>query len=400
MAQFDVRYLVDGKVVRERVTADDLEEVRAGAQMRGSTLLSATKAGGGLSLQLGGPKRVKPEHLNQFVRMFATLVSADLPVLQALRMMVKETEHPALAAAIEAVASDVESGSSLASAFERHPAVFPSLLVSTVGAAEDGGFLDRALVSTADALEDQAKLAADIKSAATYPLIVLCLGVIVSIAMLIFLLPRFAGMFDGLGGELPMFTQVVMGVADVVKWAAAPVAVLGAAGGFWYQRNKGRDSVRAVIDPIKLKLPIFGPINRKVAVSRMTSTLALLLGSGVPMLRAIPKAAPTANNVVIGNALLAAGVYVELGQSLSDHLSDGGAIPTLVSGMLAAGEKVGKPEEMLSRVADSYREQVSRETKQLTSTLEPLLITAIALMVGTQMIAIYLPMFSIFDLIG
>lgn len=400
MPQFDVRYLVGSEITKERITADDEQEIRAGAELRGSTLLSVEKVGTGLKMEIGGPKRVKPAELNQFVRMFATIVEADLPVLQALKMMAKEVEHPTLQAAVEAVASDVESGSSLSEAFERHPTIFPPLMVTTVSAAEDGGFLDEALVATADTLEEQAELAADIKQASTYPAVVLGVGILASVAMLVFLLPGFASMFDELGGELPLLTRIVMGISDVVKWIAVPVALAAIIGAVWWQRNKHLESVRRKVDPIKLRVPIFGKLARKIAVTRMLRTLALLLDSGVPMMQAIPKAAPTANNYVISDALLAAGEYVKLGEELSAHMSDGGVIPTMPTQMLAAGEKVGQPGPMLERVAKHYHSEVSRATKKMSSTLEPILIVVIGVLIGTQLIAMYLPMFSVFELVG
>jgi type IV pilus assembly protein PilC len=400
MPQFDVRYLVGSEIIPERITADSEDEVQAGAKLRGATLLSVTKVGTGMKMEIGGPKRVKPAELNQFVRMFATIVAADLPVLQALRMMSTEVENPTLAAAVEAVRVDVESGSSLSVAFERHPTIFPPLLVATVDAAEDGGFLDKALVSTADTLEDQAELAADIKQASTYPAVVLGIGIAASAAMMIFLLPRFASMFADLGGELPLLTRIVMGASDVLQVIAIPLIVVGIIAALWWQRNKHVESVRDKVDPIKLRVPIFGPLARKIAVTRMLRTLALLIEAGVPMLQAIPKAAPTANNTVISGALLKAGEYVQLGEDLSAHLSDDGIIPTMPSQMLRAGEKVGQPGPMLDRVAKFYHSEVSRATKQMASTIEPILIVTIGMLVGVQLIAMYLPMFSVFDLIG
>ncbi|GEL47151.1 secretion system protein [Cellulomonas hominis] len=400
MPQFDVRYLVDGAIVRESVTADDLDEVHAGAKVRGHQVLSAKKIGSGLQMQIGGPKRVKPAELTQFVRMFATVVAADLPVLQALRMMACETDHPTLASAIDAVAADLENGSSLAEGFARHPSVFPPQLVTTVEAAETGGFLDRALLAVAETLEDQGQLASDVKQASTYPVVVLFVGVLASVGMSIFLLPRFATMFDDLGGELPLPTRIALGMSDVMTWLAPLGGVAGFAGWFWWRRNKHLKKVRAVVDPLKLRLPVFGPIMRKIAVSRVTRTLALLLDAGVPQLQAIPKAAPTANNLAVERALLAAGEYVALGEDLSKHLSDGDVIPGLVSQMLAAGEKVGKPGEMLERVSRFYHSAVTRATKQLSSAIEPVLIVVVGLMVGFQILAIYMPMFSMFDLIG
>jgi len=402
MAQFDTRFLdpTTGAVVADRITAESEDEVRSAAMLRGQTFLSAKKVGTGWQMEIGGKKRVKPSDLVLFTRMFATIIAAGLPALQALNMMVSETEHKTLREALEQVTADFESGSSLGEAFAKHPHIFPAMLITTVSAAEEGGFLDQALLSAADTLEAQAKLTSDIKQAATYPAVVLSVGIIASLIMLLWMLPKFASMFDDLGGELPALTRFIMALSNVLKYAGPFLALAIVGFVLWWRKNRHVQAVREFVDPIKLRLPIFGPISRKIAIARMTRTLSLLLGSGTTMLEAVSKAAPTANNVVIAKALTDAGEYVDLGEDLSKHLSDSGAIPTLVSQMLRAGEESGRHDEMLLRVAEFYDQEVSAATKSLSSTLEPILIVLIAAMIGVQLVAIYLPMFSIFDLIG
>ncbi|WP_156250983.1 type II secretion system F family protein [Pseudactinotalea terrae] len=401
MARFEVRALdpKDQRIITERTQASDEDEVRASLQLRGLTVLRISPVGTGLQMQIGGPKRVKHGDMSVFVRMFATIVSAGVPIMRALEMMTAETTHPTLREALEDVCGKVEAGQSLSAAMTDHPKVFPPLLVSQVSSGEAGGFLEQALLSAADTMEKQVKLASDIKSAATYPVVVLCVGVAAAIGMLLFVLPIFTTMFADLGGELPLPTRVAIALSDVLKVAIAPLVVAGVAFGFWWRSHKNDDAVRAKLDPALLRLPIFGSLIRRIAVARATRVLAVMLSSGVPLVTAIEKSAPTANNKVIADALMAAREHVELGRPMSDHLSDGNHIPTLVSQMVRAGEESGAIDDMLVKVSDFYDQQIESTTKQLSSILEPILIVVVGALIGGLIVAMYMPMFAVFDLI-
>lgn len=401
MPKFEVRAL-DRRtetIITERPEAADADEVRASLQMRGLTVLNIEQLGSGLQMKIGGAKRVKPTDLSVFARMFATIVSSGVPVMRALQMMTEETKHPTLHEALEDITGQVEAGQSLSVALAEHPKVFPPVMVSLVASGESGGFLEDALVSTAETLEKQVKLASDVKSAATYPIVVLSMGVLAGIGMLLFILPIFANMFDDLGGELPLITRAAMWLSDALKIAIWPIIVGLVAFGFWWRTHKNDDKVRRVVDPWRLRPPIFGSLARRIAVSRSVRVLSVMLRSGVPLVTALEKSAPTANNKVIETAYMDACAKVVLGQPLSENLSRDGHIPTLVSQMVRAGEDSGAVDEMLAKVADFYDQQIEAQTKQLASVLEPLLIVVVGVMIGTLVIAMYMPMFSVFDLI-
>lgn len=401
MARYETRALDPRtqSIVSERLQAENIDEVHASLALRGLTPLSVKEIGTGLQMQIGGSKRVKPQDLSVFARMFATIVSAGVPIMRALQMITEETTHPTLRTALEDVSARVEAGQSLSSALEGHPKAFPSLMVSLVASGEAGGFLEQALVSTAETLEKQVKLASDIKSAATYPVVVMCFGILVGAGMLLFILPIFTQMFADLGGELPLPTRIAMWMSDALRVAALPLLALLIAFVFWWRNHKNDDKVRAVVDPLRLRPPIFGSLARRIAVSRAMRVLSVMLSSGVPMVTALEKSAPTANNKVITDAVLAAKDQVELGKTLSEHLSDGGHIPTLVSQMVLAGEGSGAIDEMLAKVSDFYDQQIEATTKQLSSILEPILIILVGAMIGSLVVAMYLPMFAVFDLI-
>lgn len=401
MARFETRALDPRTqtIVSETIQGNSVDEATASLTLRGLTVLSVKEVGTGLQMQIGGSKRVKPADLSVFARMFATIVSAGVPIMRALQMMTAETTHPTLRAALEDISAQVEAGQSLSTALEGHPRVFPPLMVSLVASGESGGFLEDALVSTAETLEKQVKLASDIKSAATYPVVVLCIGLLAGAAMLLFVLPIFTQMFADLGGTLPLPTRIAMWMSDALRFAAIPLVIGAIAFVFWWRAHKNDPKVRETIDPLRLRLPVFGSLIRRIAVARAMRVLSVMLASGVPLVTALDKAAPTANNKPISDAMLAAREQVELGKNLSDHLSDGGHIPTLVSQMVLAGEGSGAIDDMLEKVADFYDQQIEATTKQLASILEPILIVLVGGMIGSLVVAMYLPMFAVFDLI-
>ena len=384
----------------ETIDAESADDVRRALDMRGLTMLDATPAARGLNREIGRPRPVKQQDLASFARMFATMVGSAMPVLEALHILADEQDNPTLAKAITDTASRIADGSSLSTALAKHGEVFPPLMISLVAAGEAGGFLDRALVSAAEALEASVKLRSDIKSASTYPVVVLCFGAVISIAMLLFVLPTFAGMFASLGGQLPLPTRMAMGLSSFMKWAIGPLVIGITVFVFWWRQHKHDDNVRAVWDPIKLRLPIFGSLIRQIAVTRFCHNLATMLDSGVPMLQAVRESAPTADNKVIRDAALEAAQHVEAGRRLSDHLGDGGHIPKLVVSMVRAGEQSGAVGLMLGKVAQFYDQQIQARTQGLSKTLEPVLMVLIGAMIGSLVIAMYMPIFTIFNLIS
>ena len=383
----------------ETLDAASLEDLRVAVSMRGLTMLDAKATGTGLNVEIGRPKPVKQSELAAFSRMFATMVGASMPVIEALHTLADETNNPTLAKAVREVAVRVQDGSSLSAGLTKRSDVFPPLMISLVTAGEAGGFLDTALVSVAEALEANVKLRADIKSAATYPVVVLCVGILVSIAMLLFILPTFANMFAQMGAELPLPTRMAMGLGAFMKWAIGPIAIGLVLFAFWWRKHKYDEPVRAWWDPLRLRLPVFGPLVRLISTTRLCHNLSTMLSSGVPMMQALRESAPTSDNVVLRDATLNAMTYVERGERLSAHLGDGEVIPNLVVAMVKAGEKSGAVDTMLLKVAQFYDQQIEARTKQLSSMLEPILIVVIGAMIGALVVAMYMPIFTIYDYI-
>lgn len=389
-----------GKVTVEKVDATDESEVRAGLEMRGLTPLAVKAAGRGWDMEIPGmTKRVKPDDLAVFARMFATMISAGMNVLRALTVLTHQTENPTLAATLEKVTASVQGGKPLSGALAEHPRVFPPLMVSMVHAGEVGGFLETAMREVAESTEADVHLRAEIKSASTYPAVVSVMGVLGAIGMLLFIVPVFTSMFADLGGELPLPTRIAVGLSDVLKVVTLPAIPVIVALVVWWRRNKNTERVRRVVDPVKLRLPVFGPLIRKLAIVRFARNLSVMLSSGVQMLSALDVVSETAGNTVVRDAVRAAAEHVKHGQRLSDHLGDGGVFPDMIVQMVSVGEESGAVSEMLAKIAQFYDQQIESTTKRLASLLEPILIVGMGAMLGGLIVAMYLPTFEVFNLI-
>ncbi len=296
---------------------------------------------------------------------------------------------------------DVEQGSSLSVACSKHPKVFSDLFCTLVHAGEVGGNLDDVLGNLATAIEKQANLNRTIRSAMTYPAVVLCVMITIFTAMIVFIVPVFQNLFKTLGGQLPFPTQVLIDVSKTITsvWVLVIIAVvIGGIIGLrkWIKTDEGR----LKWDRLMLRPPIFGPLFHKVALARVTSTLASLMSSGVPILESLDLCADTAGNQVLGNALRATKEGVREGRPLADPLREHeDIIPSLVVQMIEVGEQTGALDAMLSKVADFYDQEVESTVKNLTSLLEPLLTVIMGVGVGTMVICLYLPMFSYIKLV-
>lgn len=389
-----------GQRFDEKVQADNVELARANMTTRGLTVVDVKKAGLGLNGDLPFMKaRVKPRDLAVFSRQFATMINAGMPMLRAMSIMVRQTDNTTLREVLREVQADLEGGSRLSEAIAKHDVIFPPLMVSMIRAGELGGFLDKALLEVATAIEKDVKLRGKIKSASTYPVVVMSMGVLGTIAMLLFVVPTFTSMFTDLGGELPLPTRIVVVLSDGLKVAGLPLVALIIAFVIWWRNNKNKRAVRDRVDPIKLRLPIFGSLIKKIALSRFARNLSVMLGAGVPILDALAVVADTADNAVVRNAVLAASAKVETGGTLSDHLGIGGVIPDMVVQMVAVGEESGATDSMLAKVATFYDEEVESTTEALASLIEPILIVAMGIVLGSLVIAMYMPTFAVFDLV-
>jgi type IV pilus assembly protein PilC len=255
------------------------------------------------------------------------------------------------------------------------------------------------LVQIADNYESEVKLRGKVKSAMTYPVVVLVMAIVMTIGMLLFIVPTFAGLFTSLGGELPAPTQILVNLSAFLKVAILPLIVMGVAGSIVWRRVKHRDDVRNVLDPIKLKVPIFGNLFRKIALARFCRNLGTMLSSGVPILQSLDIVADTCGNMVVAKAGRDVQESVRRGESLTEPLSKHDIFPPMVTQMLAVGEDTGALDTMLHKISDFYDQEVEATTDQLTALIEPLMIAVLGGLVGSMIVALYMPIFKIFDLI-
>lgn len=333
-----------------------------------------------------------------FARQFATMINSGLSLIRALNILANQTENPKLAEIIGKVRSDVEQGRPLSAAMAEHDA-FPKLFVAMVRAGETGGLLDSTLLRVAKTLEADLALRRKIKSAMTYPVVVLFMAIGLSSAMIVFIVPTFSGMFESLGGELPLPTQVLVTLSEIMRgmwylFILGPIALWQA---FKWARKQPK--VRFFLDVWKLKVPVFGPLFHKVALSRFARNFGSLLQAGVPILTALEISSDTVNNGVMANAITDVQQAVKEGESIATPLKDHDVFPPMTVQMIAVGEETGAIDEMLGKIADFYDQEVEAMTEQLTALLEPVMIAVLGGIVGGMVIALYMPMFKIFDLV-
>ncbi|MEJ5868716.1 type II secretion system F family protein [Pseudokineococcus sp. 5B2Z-1] len=365
--------------------------------------VSLQEKGGGTGLHreitLPGSDRVSLKDLAVMSRQFATMVGAGLSLVRSLAILADQSSSKGLQKALADVRSRVETGASLSDGFAAHPRVFPPLMVNMVRAGEVGGFLDTVLRQVAETFEAEVKLAAKIKSAMTYPVVVFVIAVLATVGMLIFIVPVFAGMFADLGGELPLPTQVLVVLSDLLRTLAPVLVVLGVSGVVVWGRVRHREGVRAVVDPLKLRLPVFGVLFRKVAISRFTRNLGTMVACGVPILQSLDIVGDTAGNVVVRAATDDIKESVRQGQSMTAPLARHAVFPPMVVQMLAVGEDTGAVDAMLHKISEFYDQEVEATTEALTSLIEPLMIAVLGSVIGAMIIALYMPIFSVFELI-
>jgi type IV pilus assembly protein PilC len=405
MAMTKFEYAVrdkSGKLVKGTLDAENQSQVVSKLRTMGFAPVSISETNSGMKKELSIPglgTRVKLKDLAIMSRQFATMISSGLSLLRALTILGEQTENKELARVLGLVRGDVEAGQSLSSALAKFPKVFPPLMVNMCRAGEVGGFLDGVLVQIAENYEAEVKLRAKIKSAMTYPTVVFCIAIIAVIGMLLFIVPIFAKMFKDLGGSLPAPTQILVGMSTVVRYGFPFIFVGAIAGAVVWSRIKRKDAVRAIVDPIKLKVPVFGNLFQKVALSRFSRNLGTMLKSGVPILQSLDIVAATTANVVLERAVRDVQESVRRGESLAGPLAQHSVFPPMVVQMLAVGEDTGAMDTMLEKIAEFYDQEVEATTEALTSLIEPLMIAVLGGIIGSMIIALYMPIFKVFDLI-
>jgi len=392
-----------GKLVKGRIEANNPGVVANRLKVMGMAPLSIDEVRTtGLQKEVKipgfGPK-VKLKDLAVLSRQMATMITAGLSLLRALAILTDQTENKELAKVMGHVRNDVEAGSALSDAIARNPDVFPPLMVNMIRAGEVGGFLESSLLSVAANYEAEVKLRGQIKSAMTYPVVVFAMAVVAVIGMLLFIVPIFQDMFTDLGGQLPAPTRFLVFLSGVMKWAAPLLVVLGILFNVWWRKHKNDEAVRSRLDPLKLKAPVFGRLFQKVAISRFTRNFGTMLGAGVPILQALSIVGETSGNWVIERAVRDVQESVRTGQSLASPLAQHPVFPPMVVQMISTGEDAGALETMLQKISEFYDQEVEATTAQLTSLIEPLMIGIIGVIIGAMVIALYMPMFAIFDLV-
>jgi type IV pilus assembly protein PilC len=388
--------LIEGKVEAENegAVADRLKEM-------GYRPLEVRLAATGLEREIRFRRpRVKLKELAIFSRQFATMINAGMSMLRTLSILSEQSDSAELKRVLSNVKADVEAGNSLSASFQKHPRAFPPLMISMVKAGEQGGFLDLSMRQIAESFESEVKLHGKVKSAMTYPIVVLVMAVLMVAAMLIFIVPVFSGLFKSLGGRLPFATQVLVDASNDMKYIG-PLAALATVATVYLWRKHGKsEQVRNVVDPLKLRMPVFGKLFQKIALARFARTLSTLLKSGVPILAALEITGDSAGNVVIQRALKDVAESVKGGETISGPLRNHSVFPSMVVHMMASGEETGALDEMLGKIAEFYDEQVETMTESLTALIEPLMIAFLGTLIGGMIVALYLPMFDIYNLVG
>ena len=389
-----------GALVTGQLVGDNEAIVMTRLRQMGLTPIRVKQASTGLKMEIHlRPGRIKLKQIAVFCRQFATMVNSGLPILRALSILTDQTESKELAKVLFAVRAGVENGSSLSAAMAEHPKAFNALFISMVKAGETGGVLDDVLLSLADQIEREVELRRQIKSAMTYPIVVVALVTLILAAMLLFVVPQFETIYSSLGGTLPLPTRMLLSVSGAVRsyWY---VVLLGAVvASFLFRRYKKTEAGRARVDAVKIRIPIFGPLFHKVALARFASTLGMLLRSGVPILQALDNVNETVNNRVIGDAVDDVKTSVREGESIAKPLGRHKAFPPMVVQMMAVGEETGAVDTLLDKVAEFYNSEVTATVEAMTSLIEPLLIAVIGAAVGAAVIALYMPMFSVINLL-
>jgi type IV pilus assembly protein PilC len=395
-----------GKSRTEKFTADSLNDARNNIINQGF-IIQDLKESQSLASRFDIQKiknsfvKVSVKDKAVFSRQFAALVNAGVAIVRGLTVLSEQCSNPKLKAALVEICGDVQTGINLSDSMRKHPECFDGLYVSMVQAGEVGGVLDEVLNRLAKLLEDMARLQNQIKSAMSYPLVVGFLATAIFVGMTVFLIPIFADIFVSLGAELPPLTLFLMTCSKVLRsyWSLLVIGILFVLS-FLYKQYYKTPVGRLQIDSIALKLPLFGDLIQKSAIARFSRTFGSLTRSGVPILTCLEIVRDTSGNQVIANAIDAAREEVQQGGMISVALLTENVFPAMAIQMMSIGEETGQLDAMLMKVADFYEDEVEQAVKSLTSILEPVMIVVLGGMVGTILLAMYLPMFKVYEKLG
>lgn len=383
----DSRSLVVQNLLHQHYVVIDIREEKGRSAARGREV----------SMDVFNP--VKTRDLAAFTRQLSTMIGAGIPIIRCFTILSEQTQNPNLRKASMKISSDLESGASLWEALGRHKAIFPNMFVYMVKSGEAGGVLDEVLMRLADNLEREEEIKHKVRSASVYPIILLTMAVLVVTFMLTYIMPSFVKSFTAANQKLPAYTQFMMNISGFLSsyglWLIILVVVVVALLMMWGRQDSGR----LFFDHLYLKLPLVGKTVNRVAVSRFTRTLGALIGSGVPIVQALEVLEDAVGNKVIGNAIAKARASIKEGQPIAPPLRETGVFEPMVTHMISVGEETGSLDDMLERMAVFYDREVKYAVEALTSALEPLLIILVGGLIGSIIVAIYLPIFSIINTI-
>jgi type IV pilus assembly protein PilC len=390
-----------GARTKGKVEATNDSAAAAALRAQGVLPLSLKEAGRGLQSEISIPglgDRVTVKDLAVVARQFATMTSSGLSLLRSLAILEEQTAKPKLASALREVRRDVESGTSLSGALGKQDKIFPRLMIAMIAAGETGGFLDQALDRIAVNFEKDATLRGKIKSALTYPMLVVAFSILMLVAVLIFIVPIFEKMFANLHGSLPLPTRILVAISHQIWWILPVTAGALIAAAAWFKRKLYADPAwRLAFDRFKLRLPVFGTLFAKIAISRFSRNLGTLLHVGVPVLQALDIVGGTTGNAVIAEAMKDVSRSVRDGQTMSAPLERHPIFPAMVTNMMQVGEETGQMSAMLDKVADFYDGEVEAATESLTAAIEPIMVVVMGGIIGVMVICLYLPMFTIYQ---
>lgn len=392
-----------GKMVKGRVDAAGEASVVSRLRTMGIAPVSIQQVTGGTGLNrdisMGGlfDKKVTIKDLSVMSRQLATMIGAGLPLLKSLTILADQSENPKLASTLDEVRGAVEEGSTFSDSLAKHPRIFPPIFVNLVRAGEVGGFLETSLESVAKNYEKEVELKATIKSALTYPVVVLIMALLAVVGMILFIVPVFDDLFSDLGGELPLPTRILVVISQNMVWVGPLVIVSAIVGTIWWRANRHTPKFRAVWEPLLLKMPVFGDLFKKIAIARFTRNFGTMIGSGVPILQALSIIGSTSGNWEVEQAVQSVQDSVRQGRTIAAPLATQPIFPSMVTQMIAVGEDSGALETMLEKIADFYDSEVQSTTEALTSLIEPLMIAFLGVILGGMIVALYLPIFDIFN---
>jgi|GraSoiStandDraft_4_1057263.scaffolds.fasta_scaffold229448_2 type IV pilus assembly protein PilC len=392
-----------GKIISGTLEADSQAAVAGKLKQMGYAPISISQHKAGMKAEIKIPGfggRVKLKDLAVMSRQFATMINSGLSMLRSLSILAEQTENKELARVLGEVAKDVETGVALSASLAKHPDAFPPLMVNMCRAGEVGGFLDAVLLQVAENYEAEVRLRGKIKSAMTYPTVVFIMAILACVGMLLFIVPTFAKMFDGLGGQLPAPTRVLIFLSDVLKTYAPVIVVLLIVAAVVWKKIKRKERVRNFVDPLKLKIPVFGTLFQKIAIARFARNLGTMMHSGVPILQSLEIVSATTGSKVLEWAIKDVQDSVRNGETLAGPLANHPVFPPMVVQMMSVGEDTGALDTMLHKIAEFYDQDVEATTESLTALIEPLMIAFLGAVIGSMIIALYMPIFKIFELIG